>query len=513
MDRLACVDLPAFPLQLLCRRHPDWDAHPVAVVAEDKPQGLITWVDDRARAARVLAGQRYAHALSLAPTLRAAAISEAEIAAGVAVVCERLRRFSPGVDPCPERPGVFWLDCSGLERLFGSVRAWAEAVAADLRDQGYAVSLAAGFSRFGTYSVARARARRVIVFDEPAAEHAAAREVPLELLGVRPRLRDDLRRLGVSTVGELLRLPAGGILQRFGAEAHRLHRLAAGDRWDPLRPAPPPEPFEEQILFDDPERDADRLLFAIKRALDPLLERLARKRHALGRLHIDFTLDRAATSLEEVMPAQGDPRRRVDTIQPAEPTLDARILLRLVHLRLESAPPEASVREILLRVDDVPATGEQLALFARKPRRDLRAANEALARLRAELGNDAVMKATVRDGHLPEARYGWEPLPAICLPNPRAGGARAGRGMIRRIWTRPRLLPPQEHRYRDDGWMLGDLDQGPVTRVVGPYIISGGWWAGDVHREYHFAETRRGDLLWVYYDRRRRRWFHHGQVE
>jgi protein ImuB len=52
-----------------------------------------------------------------------------------------------------------------------------------------------------------------------------------------------------------------------------------------------------------------------------------------------------------------------------------------------------------------------------------------------------------------------------------------------------------------------------VIRVLGPYVISGGWWAGDVHREYHFAETRRGDLLWVFYDRRRRRWFHHGRVE
>jgi protein ImuB len=34
-----------------------------------------------------------------------------------------------------------------------------------------------------------------------------------------------------------------------------------------------------------------------------------------------------------------------------------------------------------------------------------------------------------------------------------------------------------------------------------------------VHREYHFAETHRGDCLWVYYDRARRRWFQHGAVE
>ena len=55
-DRLACVDLPAFPLQLLLKRHPEWTSHPAAVVAEDKPQGLVLWVNEKARQLGVLAG-------------------------------------------------------------------------------------------------------------------------------------------------------------------------------------------------------------------------------------------------------------------------------------------------------------------------------------------------------------------------------------------------------------------------------------------------------------------------
>ena len=57
---------------------------------------------------------------------------------------------------------------------------------------------------------------------------------------------------------------------------------------------------------------------------------------------------------------------------------------------------------------------------------------------------------------------------------------------------------------------LRGLEHGSVTRLAGPYIVSGGWWASEVHREYHYAETRRGECLWVYYDRHRRRWFLHG---
>ena len=35
MDQTACIDLPAFPLQLLLRKHPDWREHPAGVVEAD----------------------------------------------------------------------------------------------------------------------------------------------------------------------------------------------------------------------------------------------------------------------------------------------------------------------------------------------------------------------------------------------------------------------------------------------------------------------------------------------
>jgi protein ImuB len=44
-------------------------------------------------------------------------------------------------------------------------------------------------------------------------------------------------------------------------------------------------------------------------------------------------------------------------------------------------------------------------------------------------------------------------------------------------------------------------------------VVSGGWWHREITREYHFAETADGQVLWVYYDRARRRWFVQGTVE
>lgn len=340
----------------------------------------------------------------------------------------------------------------------------------------------------------------VFVMISEAEERAAASAVSLLRIDVEPKLRDALSRLGVARIGEMVRLPAGGVLERLGSEAHRLYQLALGERWDPLVPMAPPETLEERVLLDEEDNDIERLAFVIKAPLDRLVARLADKSRALVALHMELALKHAVNNVE----------LRVDRIKPAAPTLDVRVLERLVHLRLTGAPPVAPVNAVRLWCEDIEATREQLALFAAKPRRDLRAANEALARLRAELGERAVMRAVLRDGHLPEASFAWEPLDELGPATPRPPRILS---LVRRVLLEPHVLPPQARQVRDDGWLLSGLENGAVVRIVGPYIFNGGWWSHEIEREYHFAELRAGECLWVYYDRVRKRWIHQGMIE
>ena len=60
--------------------------------------------------------------------------------------------------------------------------------------------------------------------------------------------------------------------------------------------------------------------------------------------------------------------------------------------------------------------------------------------------------------------------------------------------------------------MLRGLDRGPVDRIVGPFVVAGGWWARPVHRVYHFAETKGGERLWIFYARDHRRWYLQGNL-
>jgi protein ImuB len=491
---VACLDLPAFPLQLVWRIEPTWRAHPTVVIDEDRPQGTILWACEKARTNGVLVGQRYAHALSRCPNLRARVVPPEQIATAIDELRTQLALLSPRVEP--GEPGTFWLDGAGLSRIFAT---WGEAIAQVIAKLGFSGAVVVGFSRFATYAIARATRRPLTILASDAQERAAASAVPLARLDIDPKLRDALSRLGVTRVGEMVRLPAGGILERFGREAHRLYQLASGERWDPLVPVAPPEAPDERVVLDDDEDDIERLVFILKAPLDRLLARLAAKGRALTALHVELALKHAVGRIEI----------RADCIKPAAATLDGRALLRLVHLRLTGSPPLAPVNAARVWADDIAATREQLALFAQRPRRDLRAADEALARLRAELGDDAIVHAVLRDGHLPEASFGWERLAHVIPATPRDPSTQ----LVRRIFTRPIVLPPQARQVRDDGWLLSGLEHGSVVRIMGPYVVSGAWWTHEIQREYHFAELKRGDCLWVYFDRTRQRWVHQGAIE
>ncbi len=526
--RLACIDLPALPLQLAARTHPEWRGHAVVVVDKDSPRGVVLWANERARRSGILPGLRYAGGLSLDAELRATVVAPAEIERARTEIATLLRRYSPSVEPNPvaEEPGVFWLDASGMSLLYSSLEAWASALRATLTEAQLTCGVAVGYSRFASYASARALAGRgQVVWTSPEEEQLACARVPLHRVGLEPKAREALAQLGVHSVGQLARLPEAGLARRFGRAVQRLHQLATGARDEPLTPTAAEEPLQLHVDFDEPVADRDALLFFVKQLLDPLLARLASRGQALRELRLTLDIDTGVTG------TQGTSAPTVEILRPSVPSLDARMLLGLVQLRLEVASASAGglgsasapARGLGLLVLGEPASREQLALFLdeQQPRRDLALGAHALARLRASLGDAAVVRAQLRPGHLPEASYAWEPVDTLVHARPRRV---LERPLVRRVRTRPEPLPARPPR-EPDGWLLLGIAGGPVTRLDGPFCVSGGWWrsgpsqdgagsgVGDgIRREYYFAELKRGELCWIYYDRRRRRWYRHGDV-
>ena len=493
MDRMACVDVPALPLQLLFRRHPDWASHPTAVVDRDKPSGVIEWVNGPARAYHILPGMRYAAGLALSRRLRGVVVPRAEIDEGIALVTQRLWSFSPRIEPSPRETGIFWLDATGLRHVYPSLDTWASCIRSDLSEVGFTAVVAIGFSRFGSY--AAARAGESIVFQCPEQERAYLRGVPLACLALEPGFRDTLLKLGVRTIGAFLELPSSGIRRRFGPEAEELHRLARGEGWVPLMPIRFLGPVEGAISFEYPENDLERLLATVARRLDPLLAELSGRHEALASLRLTLTLDDRSERREEVSPAT-----------PATATAQ---IIPLIRLRLEPLTLPSGVIELGLHALGEKTSPQQLGLFMDASPQHLEAAERGIAQVRAQLGDSAVVCGRIEDGHLPEARFTWEPLRRLAAPKP---SNVAIRPLMRRIYSPPVVLPPRD-RHAPEGWMVAGAADGPVEEMIGPYALSGAWWANEISRVYYFARTRSGRLLWIYHDQRRRCWFLHGEVQ
>lgn len=551
MARMACVDLPAFPLQILLRRHPEWRGFPAAVVEEDRPQGLLLWVNEAARRERVLPGMRYAAALSLAHELRAGTVSPAKITTETDALLQRLLFFSPEVEPARDEPGTFFLGAEGLGLLHPELADWAELIRADLRQAGYESRVAAGFTRFGCYAAARVISDS-IVFADPADERATVRRIPIDRIACDAELRDTLARLGIFELGGFVDLPPAGIRRRFGKEAFGLHRRAHGDSWTPLAPEIPEDPHERRILLDHPETDRARLLYAIEADLQALLARLRARDRGLSVLAVELLFDR---------PGPDSSRVRLETLRPAAPVRDLKLLLDLLRLRLESIDFPSGVVEVRLEAGFVSLGPAQMELFSEASRRDLEAANRALARVRAEFGDGAVCVARLVDAHLPEAQRVLEPWVRLAAAEPRKMRTPP---LVRRVYERP--VPISLSRTRtagggngdrtfdrgvtsDDGGPLGSIIRGSgiiavgtIIETVGPFVVSGGWWKRAVERRYWYVrvapegaadlpsrETSMnsgsnpaygdpppdavGAWLWIYHDARRRRWFRQGEVE
>ena len=495
MDRTACINLPFFSIQLLLRRQPSWSSQPVAVVDADKPQGTILQVNALARANRILPGMRYAAGLALDGGLRAAVVPQEEVNKSVLFISHRLRSFSPRVEPASDESGVFWLDADGLERLHGSLTIWAKHIQSEMEHNGFQVTVVVGFTCFGSYLLAKA-GHGISVLKNPQVEHTAARQVPIECLGVEPETIDCLEKLGIKTVGQFVNLPSSGIISRFGLKVYQLHLLAAGELRLPLQPEYPLPPAMQKLELDHPEVDIGRIMTIVQRLLTPLLQTLSDRGHALTEILVWFHFDKIG--------------QHVERIRPAAPTLDNRQLLDLIRLRLHSLDKLSDgVVATALVGRSVAAVPKQVHLLEMKPKRDSAAGNRALARVRAELGEHAVVYARLREGHLPEARFVWENLDMLSEPKPRKTKRIP---LIRRLYSKPRLLAAYPDLNTNRKIRAG-LQMGLAKPERGPYVISGGWWKRPVHREYYYADSRSGEVQWVYFDRVRKKWFLQGRVE
>jgi DNA polymerase-4 len=386
--RVLHVDMDAFFASVAVREDPSLVGRPV-IVGGAGGRGVVTSATYEARAFGVHSAMPTARALRLCPTAVVVPGDLAlfsEVSRGVMAV---FRSITPLVEPLSLDEA--FLDVSGAGRRLGDAVAVAELVRARIHEeQGITCSVGVAPTKF-VAKVASTRSKPDgLLVVRPGEVLDFLHPLPVGALwGVGPKTEQVLLSLGLRTVGDLARAPAGALERAVGQGAGRhLQELAHGR--DPRRVVP-----------DEPEKStgaeetfgvdvADPVL--IHRELLHLSERVAGRLRSAGWLARTVSLkvrfaDFTTITRSRTLPVPSDVGQEL--YETARGLFDAlgldRVRIRLVGVRAE-------------RLTDTGTTPTQLVLGAREHgRRDVELAADRAAR---RFGAGGVRPATLlhRDG-------------------------------------------------------------------------------------------------------------------
>ncbi len=300
-----------------------------------------------------------------------------------------------GAAPEPLAPGEACFDVSGLRRLYRGVDGVIAAVRRAVGWPGLRIGL--GPVRFCAQAAARRAGPKRAAHVHGATDLSG---LPVELLLCRERtqrLPAPLRRLGLTTLGDLVRIGRGPLGERFGVSGVLAHDLASGLD-SPLVPRVPGTELRER--FDLPESLSGPLL---DRVLGLLLDRLLARPERDGR-----TL--RTVVLEAALVEGGTWRTRV-VLREATADRERLNLALAPHLAQLSAP--AQTLGLFAESFGGPPS-QALPLLQDDEERRRARLREGLRQVSAGSGDDALLRIVEVDpaSRLPERRMALAPREA-----------------------------------------------------------------------------------------------------
>jgi protein ImuB len=324
--------------------------------------------------------------------------------------------------------------------------------------------------------------------------------LPMDTLSaVRPH-RLTLAHIGCRTLGDVRRLPRGGVGRRFDKQLLAALDQAYGrapevHRWIAL-----PERFSQRLELMFRVDDATALLFGARRLLLSLCGWLAARHSGTTA----FTLHWAHDAMRAKSAGDGGSL----TVRTAEPTRNLEHLCRLLAEHLGHVQLLAPVGDLELVADTVMPLEEKSASWLPDDNEGGETLPLVLERLAARLGPQRVQRPVLCEDHRPEWMCRWQPAPEPLPRKPTTVSDLPQPGFI--LSAPLKLLVRANRPYY----------QGELQLLAGPQRVEGGWWDRDeaagqirnVVRDYWVAQSAHAGVLWVFQTRldEAPAWFLHG---
>lgn len=378
-----------------------------------------------------------------------------------------------------DKPNGLYLRIGNMLSLYSDVQFYWKTIAHQLKNIGFHAHYATSYNPFAAKLLALSKAN--IIDEDNERLHNLFVKLPVSLLATTPKNIEDLNRIGVRDIGQLLALPRKELALRFERNFNYYLSQLAGDIAPTLTFYQPKPRFERSL----------ELLYEI--SYIAILEKPFLV--LLNALQEFLLLRGLATHHIQVCLSLRDSENLFILLQSAQPLDNAQQWLELAKLRFEHIVLTAPVIAVAICCEHLAVKQSETANLFQGKKTVLTHA-ELISQLQAKLGDENVCALSLANDHRPEMATNVKPLH---MANYRAfKNEGSHKTNVSHFPSRPSYLLPTPEPLTES-----------VTIIHGPERIEAGWWQQSIGRDYFVARNAQGQWCWLFREKNHQ-WFIHG---
>ena len=355
-------------------------------------------------------------------------------------------------------PSGLAIEVSGMMRFYGGLDGVVNEVKTLLFNQKVRASLATGFTPLAAQALAKSP-HPVICADHSNITDCVSK-VDIEFAPFEPNVIEQLSRMGLKKIGDVLNLPARDLTERFGQSFYYDVKRLAGLVPDLQIFYEPPERYERCVELSFHAELIRSVQFIVRRLLEQFELYLTNRQFAchfftLFFLHADYPPTEVRINLS------GEERRVSG-------------LMSLVLIYLDKTKIPGPIVSVGIRSGRFNALSANTQTLLEDQNNSTQKPEQLISYLKARLGDDAVYGLSVSGDHRPEFSSTYAAVSDSKRPH--------------NVKLRPSIILNEPEVLTSE-----------VKVLDGPERIQAGWWDGNpVSRDYFVARNNHGQNLWIY---------------